>query len=362
MYHINDEVELVKGIKSRNRIVMPPMDTLMAKDGFVNDFHIQHYGARAYGGVGTIIIESTAVASEGRIRENDLGIWKDEQIAGYQRLANLVHQAGGVLGVQLNHAGAKAELKEQTLGPTTFYSYLDRSNYRLMTDSDLKRIENDFVAAAKRAKKASLDFVEIHAAHGYLLNEIWHPTLNEINQTNDILKRADILIQIIKRIYSEVKIRMGIRLSVADDLLSSKLKIQDLKPLIKEIEPFIDYFHVSSGATIGERNQVEIEPKPPTKMFRIPYAETIKQWTNKNVIVVGNFDTIQDVNYALKKDIPFVAMGRALLYNPNLVITSLLKSDQMDEKKYHWNNNLWFNPYRYKKLLESLASKNKKDH
>lgn len=71
---INDKLEIVENRPARNRIVMPPMDTLMANDGYANDFHIQHYGARAYGGVGTIIVESTAISANGRIREKDLGI------------------------------------------------------------------------------------------------------------------------------------------------------------------------------------------------------------------------------------------------------------------------------------------------
>ncbi len=74
MKNINDNFHLIKTKQSRNRVVMLPMDTLMANEGFANDFHVQHYGARAYGGVGTIIVESTAVSSEGRIRPNDLGL------------------------------------------------------------------------------------------------------------------------------------------------------------------------------------------------------------------------------------------------------------------------------------------------
>lgn len=74
MKNINDKFNLIEAKQSRNRIVMLPMDTLMAKDGKANDFHIQHYGARAYGGVGTIIVESTAVSPEGRIRPKDLGL------------------------------------------------------------------------------------------------------------------------------------------------------------------------------------------------------------------------------------------------------------------------------------------------
>lgn len=359
MYHINDKVELIKGIKSRNRIVMPPMDTLMAEDGFVNDFHIQHYGARAYGGVGTIIIESTAVSKEGRIRSKDLGLWKDDQIEGYKRIAKLAHQAGAVIGAQLNHAGAKAELEELTMGTTKFYSYLDQKNFRLTTEQDLKRIADDFVNAAKRAKVAGLDFIEIHAAHGYLLNQVLHPKLNEIITIDNMVDRASMIIDILKRIKTEVNIPMGIRLSISDDVNASTLKIEDFEQFIKAIDQYVDYFHVSSGSTIGLRNQVEITPKPTTKMFRIPYAEKVMGWTNKNIITVGNFNNLEDVNYALSKNIPFVAIGREIIYNPNLVVNTLLTSEQMNVEDYHWNQNLWFSPTGYTKLMEDLKIKQK---
>jgi len=71
---ITDKLEIVKGNPARNRVALPPMDTLMAEEGIANEFHIQHYGAKAYGGVGTIIVESTAVSREGKIRSKDLGL------------------------------------------------------------------------------------------------------------------------------------------------------------------------------------------------------------------------------------------------------------------------------------------------
>lgn len=170
--NINDKLEIVTKKPARNRIVMPPMDTLMAEDGFANDFHIQHYGARAYGGVGTIIVESTAICENGRIREKDLGIWKDEHIAGLVKITNIVKKAGAVIGIQLNHAGAKSVLNMPTIGVTNHFDYLNQKQLQFASLQDLQEIKSYFVSAAKRAKQANFDFIELHAAHGYLLSEL----------------------------------------------------------------------------------------------------------------------------------------------------------------------------------------------
>ncbi|QEH61214.1 NADPH2 dehydrogenase [Spiroplasma chinense] len=352
MYKINDKVELINGVTSRNRVVLPPMDTLMADDGFVSDFHIQHYGARAYGGVGTIIIESTAVSSEGRIRPRDLGLWKDEHIEGFKKIAKLSHDAGAVVGVQLNHAGAKAELEEPTFGATNFYTYLAKENYSLLDEENLKRIEDCFVKAAQRAKIAGLDFVEIHAAHGFLISELIHPQLNDLIKSEDIFERSKMLITVLERINSEVKIPVGIRFSISDDMKDSKFDISEFKPLVEKIENLVTYFHLSSGETIGRRDIVSNPSKPETKMFRIPYAETVLSWTKKNIIVVGEFQTREEIEFALNKDIPFVAVGRAQIYNPSLVMTDLLTVEEMDKELYKWAVNPWFHPVDYKSTFK----------
>ncbi|WP_026389116.1 hypothetical protein [[Acholeplasma] multilocale] len=359
MYRINDQTKLVKGIKSRNRIVMPPMDTLMAENGIANDFHIQHYGARAYGGVGTIIVESTAVSSEGRIREKDLGLWNDEQIIPMKRIADIAHQAGAVIGVQLNHAGAKAELDIETFGTTKYFDYLDQSKLTILTPKEIARIEEDFVQAASRAKQAGFDFVELHAAHGYLLNEIYHPFLNTIDDEKDIVKRSQLIINIASRIEKEVGIRMGIRLSIVDDVDYSELKIEHMKPLVEALDPFMDYFHISSGSNLANVDFLKLMADAGTKLFRIGYAKEVRKWTDKNIITVGNYQTREDVEFALKENVDFVAIGREVIANPNVTINNLLDVNEMDDVQYHWNQNLWFTPKQYKDLIESLNKKEK---
>lgn len=354
MKKINDQLEIVNGKMARNRIVMPPMDTLFSENGIANEFHIQHYGSRAYGGVGTIIVESTAVLQNGKIRDKDLGLWKDEHIEPMSKIVKISKTAGSIIGVQLNHAGAKSELLNIDKYGTTkkYFDYLDQSKLIIADEKILFEIENAFVESARRAKDAGFDFVELHAAHGYFLSSMISRHLNEVTPNDNIVKRASIVITIAKRIFEEVGIRIGIRISFTDHT-DNGMKLDEYKDLIKALESYVDYFHVSSGETIARVRMADVIGKG-DKLFRLPLAKEVKTWTNKNVIVVGNFDSRKDVNKALENDIDAVAIGRELLWNPNLVFNKLLETNEIDEEKYHWNNNIWYSPRRHKELKDNL--------
>ncbi|MDQ7983109.1 MAG: hypothetical protein REH79_02680 [Spiroplasma sp.] len=351
---LTDKFEFIKGKPARNRIVMPPMDTLMAIDGFANQFHIQHYGARSYGGTGTIIVESTAVAENGRIREKDLGLWKDDQIAPLKNLVKVIKMGGALAGIQLNHAGAKAELPIATVGATNYYDYLDQTNFSLLTIKQLQVIKDDFVAAAKRAQQAGFDFIELHAAHGYLLSEILSKTINQVTNNQDILKRAKIIIEIIDQINVEVKIPVGIRFSITDHSHDG-MDVEDFLPLLKALETKVIYFHLSSGEVINRADIPTVIKAAKTKLFRLPLAVKVKKAITTPLIVVGNFVFRTDVDLAFDLAIDGVAIGRELLFNPNIVVNSLLTTDEIDDQLYHWNDNVWFNYKDYHALKDRLA-------
>lgn len=350
---LTDKFEFIKNKPARNRIVMPPMDTLMATDGVANEFHVQHYGARSYGGTGTIIIESTAVQENGRIREKDLGLWKDEHIAPLQKVVAAIKLGGALAGVQLNHAGAKAELKIPTVGATNYYDYLEHKDFSLLTIAELENIKASFVAAAKRAQQAGFDFVELHAAHGYLLSEILSKKINQVTNDQDILRRAKIIIEIVDQINQEIKIPVGIRFSISDHS-SEGMDVEDFAPLLKALEKKVVYFHASSGEVISRLDVPKVMQAAGSKLFRIPLALKVKEIVTTPVIVVGNFATRQDVDQAINLGIDAVAIGREQLFNPSIVVNSLLMTEEVDEELYHWNNNIWFNYKGYKSLKDKL--------
>ncbi|WP_338984372.1 hypothetical protein [Spiroplasma endosymbiont of Diplazon laetatorius] len=214
---LNDTFNLIPNKESRNRIVLAPMDIQAATDGFVNDMHIQHYGARAYGGVGTIIVEGTAITSDGRYREKSLGIWKDEHIEGLKRIVNISHCGGSVVGIQLFHGGSKSQLEEGIRSINTYFDFLDQSNLKIIDLKELYEIADEFIRAAKRAQEAGFDFIEVHIGDGTLLSNLLIKELNTLIKEDDMAKRIEPIIYILKNIKENIGIPTGIRLSVNDD-------------------------------------------------------------------------------------------------------------------------------------------------
>ena len=175
----------LKDVALRNRIVIPPMCQYSAHDGLTNDWHDAHYASLARGGAGLVIVEATAVAPEGRITPACLGLWNDEQAAGLAKIAASIKAYGAVPGIQIGHAGRKASANRpwegdnhipegdprgwQTIAPSAvaYGSILPRVP-RAMTLDDIARVRNDFVAAARRARDAGFEWLELHFAHGYL--------------------------------------------------------------------------------------------------------------------------------------------------------------------------------------------------
>ena len=175
----------LKDVSLRNRIAIPPMCQYMAIDGVVNDWHQVHYPALARGGAGLLIIEATAVSPEGRITPGCTGLWNDTQAEALAPIAASIKAAGAVPGIQLAHAGRKASANRPwegddhiaendargwaTIAPSAlaFGANLPQVP-RAMTLEDIARVRADFVAAAKRARDAGFEWLELHFAHGYL--------------------------------------------------------------------------------------------------------------------------------------------------------------------------------------------------
>jgi 2,4-dienoyl-CoA reductase-like NADH-dependent reductase (Old Yellow Enzyme family) len=175
----------LKSVRLRNRIAVPPMCQYSAIDGVTNDWHQAHYASLARGGAGLVIVEATAVSPEGRITPGCTGLWNDEQIAGMASIARAIKAGGAVAGIQIGHAGRKASshrpweggahldegdpLGWQTIAPSALAFGGDLPQVpRAMTQDDIARVQDDFVAAARRALEAGFEWLELHFAHGYL--------------------------------------------------------------------------------------------------------------------------------------------------------------------------------------------------
>ncbi|GAC1424687.1 MAG: NADH:flavin oxidoreductase/NADH oxidase [Chitinophagaceae bacterium] len=183
----------IKSVTFKNRIVVSPMCEYSSTDGFANEWHLVHLGSRAVGGAGLIITEATAVSPEGRISPHDLGIWKNAHLDKLKSIASFIHQHGSVAGVQLAHAGRKASFpapwmgtkqlsKEQggwqTVAPSAVPFNEADNPPEALTKEGIRKVIEDFKAAAQRVLTAGFKLIEIHAAHGYLINQFLSPLSN----------------------------------------------------------------------------------------------------------------------------------------------------------------------------------------
>jgi 2,4-dienoyl-CoA reductase-like NADH-dependent reductase (Old Yellow Enzyme family) len=178
-----------------NRIVVSPMCEYSSEDGFASDWHLVHLGSRAVGGAGLVVTEAAAITPEGRISPQDLGFWKDEHIPALKRIVEFLHGQGARAGIQLAHAGRKASMARpwdgaervklpseggwtDVLAPSQI-PFSEKYVKPIAIDlTGIKRLLSAFQAAARRAVEAGFDVIEIHSAHGYLLNEFLSPLSN----------------------------------------------------------------------------------------------------------------------------------------------------------------------------------------
>ncbi|ARW39545.1 NADPH-dependent flavin oxidoreductase [Bacillus amyloliquefaciens] len=183
----------VKDVTIKNRIVMAPMCMYSSheKDGKLQPFHMAHYISRAIGQVGLIIVEATAVNPQGRISDQDLGIWSDDHIEGFAKLTEQVKAQGSKIGIQLAHAGRKAELDGDIYAPSAIPFDEQSKTPAEMTTEQIKETIQEFKQAAARAKEAGFDIIELHAAHGYLMHEfLYRCPITAQTNTEDHMKIA----------------------------------------------------------------------------------------------------------------------------------------------------------------------------
>jgi 2,4-dienoyl-CoA reductase-like NADH-dependent reductase (Old Yellow Enzyme family) len=171
------------GLSVRNRVMMSPMSQRVAgEDGRATDWHLVHYGSRAVGGCGLIMVEDTAVAPLGRTGHAALGLYDRQQAEQLRRIVSFCRGQGAAVGVQLAHAGRKALADTRgaagTLAPTTDPYGPEWAIPREATATDLGEVVDAFVAAADLATQAGFDVIEVHAAHGYLLHQFLSPLVN----------------------------------------------------------------------------------------------------------------------------------------------------------------------------------------
>ncbi len=320
----------IKNVELKNRLVVSPMCQYSSVDGFANDWHLVHLGSRAIGGAALIIAEATAVSPEGRISPDDLGIWKDEHIPFLKRITTFIEQQGSLPGIQLAHAGRKASMASewkgsklvrpedggwQTVGPSAVAYKSDYCNPTELSVDGIKKIIQDFQDAAKRAMDAGFKVIELHGAHGYLINEFLSPASNFRTDEygGSFENRIRFLLEIIesvRKVWTEEK-PLFLRIS-ATEWSEIGWTIVDSIRLAEILKTkTIDLIDCSSGGNIPG---VKIELKP---MYQLSLAENIKKATGALTGAVGLITTPQEANSIIEEgNADLVFMAREFLRNP----------------------------------------------
>ena len=313
------EHAMIGNIELANRVVMEPMCMYRVDkhDGIATPFHIAHYGARAIGQVGLIIVEATGVSPEGRITDQCLGLYNDYQIPALKELVNTIHDQGGKVAIQLNHAGRKSTAidKISTIFGPSAIAYNETSRTPVAVDDfEINRIINDFVSAARRAEIAGFDAIEIHGAHGYLVSQFMSPYSNKRDDAyQDGALFAQKLVAAIRSAWPKPK-PLLFRIS-ASDFEKEGLDVNEAVRILNLIKDDIDIINVSSGG---------ITPTPPHSIFpgyQIGFAQTIRTQTQMPVIGCGMLGSLDLASYLLESNtVDFIGLARPLLANPNWVL------------------------------------------
>ncbi|MBS0210223.1 MAG: NADH:flavin oxidoreductase/NADH oxidase [Planctomycetes bacterium] len=322
----------IKDVVLRNRIAVSPMCQYSSDNGFPNDWHFVHLGSRAVGGAGLVIVEATAVTPEGRISPADSGIYLDDHVQAFTKIAGFLKQHGAVPGIQIAHAGRKASANKpwegddhigsdmggwETIAPSAvaFGSNLPKVP-REMTVEDISRIQNAFVAAAKRALAAGFEWLELHFAHGYLAHEFYSPLAN--HRTDNYGGSFDNRIRFLQDTFAAVRkvwperLPLTIRLSVTD-WIEGGVTVEESIELVRRLKVAgLDLLDVSQGFITPDISQVPWGPG-----FMIPITSRIRREAGVPTAVGWMITDPQQAEEAVRdQHTDLVTLAREMLRDP----------------------------------------------
>lgn len=324
----------IKSVTLRNRIGVSPMCQYSADNGHMNDWHLVHLGGRAVGGAGLIIAEATAILPEGRISPGCAGLWLDSHIEPLARINKFIKDYGAVPGIQIGHAGRKAscDLPWQggahlnnthggwdIVGPTTEpFGGANHQKIPAALDKDgIQRIVKSFADSAERAHEAGCEWLEIHAAHGYLLHSFLSPLSN--TRTDEyggpFENRCRALMEVITAVQKKwpTDKPLAVRLS-ATDWVPGGWTVDDSVALARKLKDAgIDLVDCSSGAIRPQ----DLSSYPIGPGFQVPLAEKVRREADIMTAAVGLItDPAQADQIIRNGQADMVYLARELLRNP----------------------------------------------
>ena len=322
----------LKDVVLRNRIAVSPMCQYSSDNGFPNDWHLVHLGSRAVGGAGLVMVEATAVSPEGRISPADSGIYLDEHVEPFARISRFLKQHGAVPGIQLAHAGRKGSASKPWEGNKHIES--DQGGWGViapsalpfggnlqkvpkeMTVEDIARIQEAFVASARRALAAGFQWLELHFAHGYLAHEFYSPLANKRtdNYGGSFENRIRFLLETfaaVRKVWPE-RLLLIARLSVTD-WIEGGVTVEESVELVRRLKAVgLDLLDVSHGSITPDITKVPWGPG-----FMIPAASRIRRETSVPTAVGWMITEPEQAEEAVRdQHTDLVMLAREMLRDP----------------------------------------------
>ncbi len=323
----------LRSVTLRNRIAVSPMCQYSAEEGSATDWHLVHLGALTRGGSGLVLTEATAVSAEGRISPRDLGLWDDRHVEPLARVVRFVRSQGAAAGTQLAHAGRKASTSPPfggggggplapgadgwpVVGPSPVAFTAEYPVPRPLSEEGIRDVIRAFGAAARRAREAGFQVVEVHAAHGYLLHEFLSPLSN---RRDDAWGGSfDGRTRLLREVVSEVRrswpeeLPLLVRIS-ATDWAEGGWDLEQSIELARLLAPLgVDLVDCSSGGLVAGAS-IPLAPG-----YQVPFAERIRQESGVATGAVGLItDPRQAEEIVREGRADLVLLGRELLRNPH---------------------------------------------
>lgn len=320
----------LRGVTMRNRIMMSPMCQYSSVDGMANDWHLIHLGSRAVGGAGLVMVEATAVTPEGRITPHDMGLWNDAQKEPLARIAEFVRDHGAVMGIQLGHAGRKASSRRPwegggplprdegawtTVAPSAIPFRPEYPIPAPLTTAQIADLVEAFAASARRALDAGFQVIELHAAHGYLIDEFLSPLSNQRTDAygGSFENRCRFLVEIVdavRHVWPE-ELPLFVRFSCTD-WVPGGWTGEDSVRLAAVLQPLgVDLIDCSTG---GATPNAEIPVGPG---YQVPFASQILRETGVPTAAVGLITEPAQADAIVREgQAEIVALARELLRDP----------------------------------------------
>ena len=351
----------LRGLTIPNRAVIPPLCQYSAQEGMANDWHMVQLGRFAVGGFGLVFCEVVSVLRDGRITHGDVGLWSDDQVAPLKRITDFIRSQGSVPAIQLGHAGRKSAMQRPwegngPLGPdqlakgeTPWPIVAPAANPlgeghimpAALDAAGMARIVDAFATAARRARAAGFDAVEVHCAHGYLLHQFLSPISNTRNDGygGDLAGRMRFPLEVIQAVRAAwpENLPVFVRVSAVDGV-DGGWTMEDSLAFARAMKPLgVDVVDCSSGGIGGTATGSKRVPRG--YGFQVPYAAEIRRDAGMTTMAVGLIIGPHQAEAVLVNgEADLVAIGREAMANPNwaLMARGVLEPGSTEEVFTPW--------------------------